>query len=485
MDDTLDLAFSASGPEVIFENFGDEMVIANLESGFFYSLDGSGAEIWNALVAGHTGRQFAAASKADIDGGAAEVARFIAELQSEGLLAPTARPANPDPIPSLCSLRRRFRNSTICRAFCWSTPSTKPRPPVGPSSKLRTSRPADMIEAKRGGALAEAAASDFVGARPRDRPFAANRIVEVGPLTVAMHFADRDLEGLFADAFYPAPAASAASWSLFVLAAAERRAASLARFQRERAGDASRRERRPVLSLDGPAFANSLYCRSAKPPRGLLDREKSAVKAWERSRPFLPALQAMFDDSPWLAVHAAALALDDRAILLAGAGRAGKTTLSLAGLSAGWRFIGDDYVLVDSREQAPAVAPLFATARLRDDMVARFPNLAGARTAISNDFEERRHELSLRGIPELRGGAAKLEQTPLSRAERTSRARLRPGSALEGSCRDGGQHLHRHSRRQGASVAQAVAPLDGGAGRRFDPGPRIEDALAALMAGLS
>ncbi len=98
MDDTLDLAFSASGPEVIFENFGDEMVIANLESGFFYSLDGSGADIWNALVAGHTGRQFAAASKADTDGAAAEVARFIAELQSEGLLAPTARPANPDPI---------------------------------------------------------------------------------------------------------------------------------------------------------------------------------------------------------------------------------------------------------------------------------------------------------------------------------------------------------------------------------------------------
>jgi hypothetical protein len=96
MDDTLDLAFSASGPEVIFENFGDEMVIANLESGLFYSLDGSGAEIWNALVAGHTGRQFAAATKANVNGVAAEVARFIAELQNEGLLAPTARPANPD-----------------------------------------------------------------------------------------------------------------------------------------------------------------------------------------------------------------------------------------------------------------------------------------------------------------------------------------------------------------------------------------------------
>ena len=85
MSDTLDLVFSASGPEVIFENFGDEMVIANLASGFFYSLDGSGADIWNALVAGHTGRQFVAASRADAEG-VAEIARFIAELQERGPL---------------------------------------------------------------------------------------------------------------------------------------------------------------------------------------------------------------------------------------------------------------------------------------------------------------------------------------------------------------------------------------------------------------
>jgi hypothetical protein len=63
-----------------------------------------------------------------------------------------------------------------------------------------------MIEAKRGGPIVEAAASDFVSAAA-DRPFAASRLVEAGPLTIAIHFADRDLEALFADAFYPAPAA--------------------------------------------------------------------------------------------------------------------------------------------------------------------------------------------------------------------------------------------------------------------------------------
>jgi hypothetical protein len=82
MSDPIDLVFSASGPEVIFENFGDEMVVANLASG---------------LVAGHTGRQFIAASRADAEG-AAEIARFIAELRSEGLLAEAAHPAKPDPV---------------------------------------------------------------------------------------------------------------------------------------------------------------------------------------------------------------------------------------------------------------------------------------------------------------------------------------------------------------------------------------------------
>jgi len=340
-----------------------------------------------------------------------------------------------------------------------------------------------MIEAKRGGAIAEAAASDLVRATA-DRPFAASRIVEVGPLTIAMHFADRDLEDLFANAFYPAPAARDASWSLFVLAAGEGEPLPLPGFS----------AKEPEMRLVEGADRFCLWMGRHSPSLYVVDRpsrraicwvaEKSAVKAWERSRPFLPVLQAMFDDSPWLAVHAAALALKDRAILLSGPGRAGKTTLSLAGLSAGWRFIGDDYVLVDSREQAPAVAPLFATARLRDDMVARFPNLAGARTAISHDFDERRHELSLRGIPELHGGAARLERllfldrsghpapdiAPIRRSKVLAAMAANTFIATPGA---------REPRLRKLSRLLTAVPA-----ARFDPGPRIEDALAAMVADL-
>ena len=340
-----------------------------------------------------------------------------------------------------------------------------------------------MIEAKRGGAIAEAAVSDLVRATA-DRPFAASRIVEVGPLAIAIHFADHDLEAMFANAFYPAPATERASWSLFVVAAAGENPLPLPGFS---AGE-------PDMRLVESADRYCLWMGRHSPSLYVVDRptrravcwvaEKSAIKAWERSRPFLPALQAMFDDSAWLAVHAAAIAIKDRAILFAGPGRAGKTTLSLAGLSAGWRFIGDDYVLVDTREEAPAVAPLFATARLRDDMVNRFPNLAGACTAISNDFEERRHELSLRGFPQLRGGPARLERLlflersghpapdfgPIRRSKVLAAMAANTFIATPGA---------KESRLRKLSRLLMAAPVLG-----FDPGPRIEDALAALKAVL-
>jgi hypothetical protein len=340
-----------------------------------------------------------------------------------------------------------------------------------------------MIEAKRGGAIVEAAASNFVSATA-DRPFAASRMVEAGPLTIAIHFADHDLEALFADAFYPAPASQSASWSLFVLSAAEGEPLPLPGFSADE----------PEMRLVESAERYCLWMGRHSPSLYVADRPSrravcwvagtGAIKAWERSRPFLPALQAMLDDSPWLAVHAAALALEDRAILFAGLGRAGKTTLSLAGLSAGWRFLGDDYVLVDTREQAPAVAPLFATARLRDDMVARFPNLAGARTAISHDFDERRHELSLHQLPELRTGAARLERVlflersghpapdfaPIRRSKVLAAMAANTFVATPGA---------REPRLRKLTRLLMAAPVV-----RFDPGPRIEDALAALMAEL-
>lgn len=243
-----------------------------------------------------------------------------------------------------------------------------------------------------------------------DLPVEAVRVIEAGPLTVCIQFADRSLESLFAPAFYPSHVASPSgreAWTLHVRSLSPGESLPLVGFRADEP-DMRLAESPDRYALWMGRHSSCLYGVDRPSRRAVCwIADQNAVKAWERSRPFLPALQAMLDPTPWIAVHAAALAWDNRAILFSGPGRAGKTTLSLAGLSADWRFLGDDYVAVLPGEDG-AVAPLFATARLREDMVERFPNLAAARAEVSDDFGERRHELILQGFGQLRAGPVPL-----------------------------------------------------------------------------
>jgi len=87
--DTLTTVFRPAGTEIIFKDFGEEWVVANLNSGLFYSLLGSAGTIWAHLVAGHTGRQIAAAFQSDdVHAVTAEIDAFIAKLIAEELLVP-------------------------------------------------------------------------------------------------------------------------------------------------------------------------------------------------------------------------------------------------------------------------------------------------------------------------------------------------------------------------------------------------------------
>jgi hypothetical protein len=200
-----------------------------------------------------------------------------------------------------------------------------------------------------------------------------------------------------------------------------------------------------------------------------------AVPAWERARPFLPAFQAMLAPTDWLGIHGAGIAWQGRGILLTGPGKAGKTSLSLAALSAGWRFAGDDYILVNTA--APELAPLYATARLRADMAPRFAALrAATESAVSYDQGDKRHELRLANLAQKaeigggpiaaivmldRRGAATPTFSPVSRAAVLS-AMASTAEGLNGRV-DKLIRLLGH-----------VAPL------RFDPGPDFGAALAAL-----
>jgi hypothetical protein len=84
----------AAAPGVAAEIIEGEAVIINLETGVYHSMDRVGARVWEALAAGWSVEEIAAALS-EATGVAAEtaagdVARVLTPLVDEGLLAPGA-----------------------------------------------------------------------------------------------------------------------------------------------------------------------------------------------------------------------------------------------------------------------------------------------------------------------------------------------------------------------------------------------------------
>ena len=89
-------------------------------------------------------------------------------------------------------------------------------------------------------------------------------------------------------------------------------------------------------------------------------------------------------------MHAACVALDGRAVLLAGASGAGKSTLSLACARMGWTFLGDDVVMVSANASNDPVARAFPDEiDLTDDSLRFFPDLGSP--GLAGATWEKRH----------------------------------------------------------------------------------------------
>ena len=118
------VCFRVAGPKIVHEAFEDEVVIVNLETGTYYSVEGVAAEIWTRIntatvteiIDGLAGRYGAGPGEV-----APVVTRFIDELQGEGLIAAaelppdgaaagraTDPPAAAEPGPFQAPVLRRF-----------------------------------------------------------------------------------------------------------------------------------------------------------------------------------------------------------------------------------------------------------------------------------------------------------------------------------------------------------------------------------------
>jgi len=310
------------------------------------------------------------------------------------------------------------------------------------------------------------------------------RSYRVASAILRVHFASTRLAGLFSNSFAIAASENAENesdtWELYVAAGDDGSPAP------ELVPVAPTVEMR--LGVYSETYAlwmgyrgATLYAVDVPRRRALCWIAKATdVPAWERSRPFLPILQVILDATPWMAVHSAAIAWAGRAILLAGPSRAGKTSLALAGFRAGWRFAGDDYVLLRT-DATPAVAPIYATARLRDDMVPHFQELEPARRGISEEAGERRHEFSFGSMPEIgiiggaplstillldRRGATVPSFTPVSRTAIAAAIVATMAVATPGH--------------EAARAGKLFRLLSTVTARRFDPGSAFGPALEAL-----
>jgi Coenzyme PQQ synthesis protein D (PqqD) len=78
-------------PSVVHEKFGDETVILNLDTGSYYSAQGTGSVIWNLVVEDPSEAGILWRVKAEFEGNeediAREASRFLDQLVAESLVS--------------------------------------------------------------------------------------------------------------------------------------------------------------------------------------------------------------------------------------------------------------------------------------------------------------------------------------------------------------------------------------------------------------
>lgn len=149
-----------------------------------------------------------------------------------------------------------------------------------------------------------------------------------------------------------------------------------------------------------------LYLLDRASQRALIWLAAELAPDWIASRPALPLMAAFSINTDWIALHAAAIGKNGKCLLLAGDGRAGKTTAAVSCAFAGWDYAGDDYVLINTADAK--IEPLYCSARLRADIAPAFPGLLNAPVQISSSDGEPRYELRFggeRGYDRIKGGS--------------------------------------------------------------------------------
>jgi hypothetical protein len=172
------------------------------------------------------------------------------------------------------------------------------------------------------------------------------------------------------------------------------------------------------------------------------DRKHRYVLAWisdadelltyERSRPFYFPFLLWCHDRDMQVVHAGLVSQKDTGVLLAGMGGAGKSTVALACLCAGWTFLSDDYVAVEEADEGALIGhSIYSSSHLAPDHLPRFPQLAKHALRGRTPQEDKCLIFLGKIFPELLARSVPITAIALPTVRAMKGARIRPVSKAE------------------------------------------------------
>jgi hypothetical protein len=91
--------YAVANGDVVSEQFEEDFVVLDLNSGRYFALGGAAAQLWQALIAG-VSVEAILAKVADKDGRHASIYEFIGKLTDYGLIAPAERTGVPVAAPA-------------------------------------------------------------------------------------------------------------------------------------------------------------------------------------------------------------------------------------------------------------------------------------------------------------------------------------------------------------------------------------------------
>ncbi|HUR77863.1 MAG TPA: hypothetical protein VMZ22_07940 [Acidimicrobiales bacterium] len=153
------------------------------------------------------------------------------------------------------------------------------------------------------------------------------------------------------------------------------------------------------------------------------------LPGWSAAAPLHWLLQGWLRFHGQHVVHAGGVSKANGGVLILGGSGAGKSTTTLAAVEAGWRYAGDDFVVVQA--QPPTVNSLYCAAKVGGQGLERFPWLC---PAIANSAERDRGKALVfidKCFPERLAPVFPLRAIVLARVGNTTDSRLLPADPFE------------------------------------------------------